>query len=97
MRARERIPAVLAGATRTRLRTRTGQTLAEPEGKTLLADASRTVKEQRARKGVSANCIVEALAEQLMAMNGKQRHPRNLRRNTDATNPTTARIVTIRT
>jgi hypothetical protein len=96
VRARQRISAVLAYATRPWLRSRTHEALPKPEREALLADAGRAVQEQRARQGVSTDGIVEPLAEHLMAMNGEQRHARKLRQNTDATNCSAARIVTIR-
>jgi hypothetical protein len=80
------VAAVLARAARARLRARTDETLPEPEGEALLAHTGRTVKQQRARESISANGIVEALAEQLVAMNGEQRHSGKLRGNTGPTN-----------
>jgi hypothetical protein len=67
---RQGIPTVLASTTRTRFRAGADEALPEPEGEPLLAYAGRTVEQQRAREGVPANGIVEALAEQLVAMNG---------------------------
>ena len=72
--AGKRIPAMLAGAARQRLGTRAEQPLAEPQGEALLADAGRSVKEQRAGERVATNRVVEPRAERVVAVNGKQRH-----------------------
>ena len=74
VRAGERIPAMLATATRLRIGTRAEQPLTEPEGETLLPYAGRTVEEQRTRKRVATNGIVEASAQHGVAMQWKKGH-----------------------
>jgi hypothetical protein len=68
MRAGESIPAVLAGTAWPRLRPRAEEPLPQPERQPLLSDARRAVQQQRARKRVATNGVVESRAEDRVAM-----------------------------
>jgi len=74
MRTGQGIAAVLARAAGQGLLTRAHQSLAEPERQALLADSGGSMEQQRTRKYVAANGIVEALAERFVAVNGEQGH-----------------------
>jgi len=79
VRAGHGIAAVLACAAGQGLLTSAHQSLAEPERKALLADSGGSMEEQRTRKNVPANRVVEALAENFVAVNGEQWHLFKLR------------------
>ena len=87
MGAGEGITTVLADAAGEELATRTHLTLPKPERQALLADACRPVKQERTRKRVATNGLVETLAKHFVAVNGEQGHPVKLRGNTPVTNP----------
>jgi hypothetical protein len=78
MIASERIAAVLACSAWTRLRAVAQETLAQPQGEALLADAKRPVKHERSRQCVATDGVVEASAKDGMAVNGKQGHEEKL-------------------
>jgi hypothetical protein len=80
MVAGQRIAAVLADSARTRLRANTQQTLAKPEREPLLADAKRPVKHEGSGQRVAPDGVVEASAEDRMAVKREQGHEEKLAR-----------------
>ena len=74
MRASEGVAAVLTGAARLRLRTGAEQALAEPEREPLLADAERSMQQQRSRKRVAADGIVQPGAERGVTVKREKGH-----------------------
>ena len=68
VRAGLRVAAVLAAAARARLGTGAEQALAEPERQPLLADAQRTLQQQRRREGVTPDRVVEPASDAVVAV-----------------------------
>ena len=80
MRARDCVSAMLAAAAGSRFGTGAEQPLPEPEREPLLADAERSLKQQRAREGVAPNRLIETPAERLVAVEWEERHESKVRR-----------------
>jgi hypothetical protein len=78
--ARDGVPAMLAGATRPRLRASAEQPLSEPQRKPLLADAHRPLQQERGGERIAPDRVVEATADRVMAMEWEQRHGGKVRR-----------------
>jgi hypothetical protein len=70
----ERVPAVLAGTARARLSAVAEEALTEPECQPLLSDAEWTVQQQGARERIATNGVVEARAENGVAVDGEKGH-----------------------
>jgi hypothetical protein len=66
----KRIATVLANSAGTRLRSGAQESLAQPQGEALLANAGWPVKHERSRQCVATNGVVEASAKDGMAVNG---------------------------
>jgi hypothetical protein len=79
VRAGERIAAMLAAATRTRLGPRAEQALSQPEREALLADAEGTLKQKGAGERTAPDGILESPAKRLVAVKWKERHEAKVR------------------
>lgn len=80
MRARQRVATVLAHSAWARLGAGAEQALAEPERKSLLADAEWPVEHERPRQRIAVNGVVEARPKDGMAVKWEQRHEEKLAR-----------------
>jgi hypothetical protein len=74
VRAGERVAAMLAGAARARLGAGAEQTLAEPEGQSLLPDAGWSVQQQRSGERVATDGIIQPSAQGGVTVQRKKGH-----------------------